>query len=123
MIDNEVDEKYANEIIEEARKNSKPNIPFDYILANIYLNELAEGGLLGIFAFVILHGFFATEFFRLTRQDKSRKISAGLIALIILILMLIEGLIDTNMNQIAIMREYWLTVGLMIAAHNLGDRI
>ena len=90
---------------------------------NIYLNELAEGGLLGIFAFVILHGFFATEFFRLSRQDKSKKIPAGSIALIILILMLIEGLIDTNMNQIAIMREYWLTVGLMIAAYNLGDRI
>lgn len=90
---------------------------------NIFLNEAAEGGLLGIFAFVILHGFFITEFYRLFRQDKTKKFPAGLVALIILILLLAEGLSDTNMNQIAIMREYWLTVGLMIAAHNLGDKI
>ena len=36
MIENEVDEKYANQILEEVDKSRKPNTPFDYILANIY---------------------------------------------------------------------------------------
>lgn len=44
MTDNEVDEKYAAEIIEEARKNSKPGLPFDYILANIYQKLILKFG-------------------------------------------------------------------------------
>ena len=36
MLDNEVDEQYANEIIEEIDQLNKPNLPFDYALANIY---------------------------------------------------------------------------------------
>ena len=36
MIDNEVNEKYANAIIEEAEKAHKPNLPFDYMLSSIY---------------------------------------------------------------------------------------
>ena len=36
MIDNEVSEKFANQIIDEIEKNCKPNIPFDYALTNIY---------------------------------------------------------------------------------------
>ena len=44
MIDNEVDEKYANLIMEEADKTRKPNIPFDYILANIYQKMVLKFG-------------------------------------------------------------------------------
>lgn len=44
MIDNEVDEKYANQIIEDAGRNSKPNIPFDYILAGIYQKMVLKFG-------------------------------------------------------------------------------
>jgi len=36
MLDNEVEEHYANQIIDEIEKNSKPNMPFDYALANTY---------------------------------------------------------------------------------------
>ena len=44
MIDNEVHEKYANQIIEEAEKNSKPNMPFDYALTNIYQKMILKFG-------------------------------------------------------------------------------
>ena len=37
MIDNEVHEKYANQIIEEAEKANKPNMPVDYFLTNLNL--------------------------------------------------------------------------------------
>lgn len=44
MIENEVDEKWANQIIEDAGRNSKPNIPFDYILAGIYQKMVLKFG-------------------------------------------------------------------------------
>ncbi len=44
MIDNEVDEKYANQIIEEAEKSNKPNMPMDYILTNIYQKMILKFG-------------------------------------------------------------------------------
>ena len=36
MLENEVDEKYANQIISEVDKTEKPDIPIDFILANVY---------------------------------------------------------------------------------------
>ncbi len=36
MIENEVNEKYANQIIDEIEKNSKANSPIDYVLSNVY---------------------------------------------------------------------------------------
>ena len=48
MIDNEVREKYANQIIEEAEKNSKPNMPFDYVLTSIYQKMILKFGQPGL---------------------------------------------------------------------------
>lgn len=44
MLDNEVDEQYANEIIEEIGQLNKPNLPFDYALANIYQKMILKFG-------------------------------------------------------------------------------
>lgn len=44
MIDNEVKEKYANQIIDDVEKNNKPNMPIDYILANIYQKMILKFG-------------------------------------------------------------------------------
>ncbi len=44
MLDNEVDEKYANQIIEEIAQINKPNIPFDYALANTYQKMILKFG-------------------------------------------------------------------------------
>lgn len=44
MLDNEVDEKYAKEIIEEIAQLNKPNLPFDYALANIYQKMILKFG-------------------------------------------------------------------------------
>lgn len=95
---------------------------FDYASTkNTFLNVAAEGGVLGIFAFTILHGYFLIKFFKL-HSESDKKISAGLIALITLILLMTAGLFTTNMNQVSIMREYWLIIGLMFAAHRLENR-
>lgn len=44
MIENEVNETYANQIIEEMEKHSKPNMPFDQALANIYQKMILKFG-------------------------------------------------------------------------------
>lgn len=44
MLDNEVHEKYANQIIEEAEKNNNPNMPFDYCLTNVYQKMILKFG-------------------------------------------------------------------------------
>ena len=44
MIENEVDEKYADEIIKEAEQYKKPGISMDYILGNIYQKMILRFG-------------------------------------------------------------------------------
>lgn len=44
MLENEVDENYANEIIDEIEQINKPNLPFDYALANIYQKMILKFG-------------------------------------------------------------------------------
>ncbi|MDE6212202.1 MAG: flagellar biosynthesis protein FlhF [Lachnospiraceae bacterium] len=44
MLENEVDEKYAQEIIDEIELINKPNMPFDYALANIYQKMILKFG-------------------------------------------------------------------------------
>ena len=44
MIENEVDDKYAAEIISEAEKYKKPGISMDYILGNIYQKMILKFG-------------------------------------------------------------------------------
>lgn len=44
MLENEVDEKYANQIIDDVEKIKKPNLPFDYILANVYQKMVLKFG-------------------------------------------------------------------------------
>ena len=44
MLENEVDEKYAREIMDEIELINRPNIPFDYALANIYPKMILKFG-------------------------------------------------------------------------------
>lgn len=44
MIDNEVYEKYANEIIDEIEKNCKPDATMDYMLSDIYQRMILKLG-------------------------------------------------------------------------------
>ncbi|MGN0431632.1 MAG: flagellar biosynthesis protein FlhF [Lachnospiraceae bacterium] len=44
MLENEVDEKYVNQIMNEIEKVHKPNMPFDYALANTYQKMILKFG-------------------------------------------------------------------------------
>ena len=42
MLDNELNEKYANQIVDEMEKSTKPNVPFEYALTNVYQNGRSD---------------------------------------------------------------------------------
>ena len=44
LINNEVDEKYANDLVEEIEKLSKPGVTIDYLLSNIYQKLILKFG-------------------------------------------------------------------------------
>jgi len=44
MIDNEVDERYANQIIEEVEKGAGQNMALDYFLSNVYQKMILKFG-------------------------------------------------------------------------------
>ena len=44
MLENEVDEKYANQILSEVEQLKKPNLPFDYMLAGVYQKMILKFG-------------------------------------------------------------------------------
>ena len=45
MLENEVDEQYAKDILDEIAQVNKPNMPFDYALANIYQKMILKFGM------------------------------------------------------------------------------
>ena len=44
LIENEVDEIYANQLTDEVEKVSKPNIPMEFVLANVYQKMVLKFG-------------------------------------------------------------------------------
>ncbi|MBO4780087.1 MAG: O-antigen ligase family protein, partial [Selenomonadaceae bacterium] len=89
---------------------------------NNFLHRASEGGLIGLLSFVGLYIYFFWKFFTQFRREKQFKFSAGLTAFLILAALQFEGLTDTNMNQVPIMREFWLLAGTLIAAEEILKR-
>lgn len=87
---------------------------------NNLINATVEGGLIGLFAFVILHAYFAFKLYQLHKRSKL-KLSCGIIGLMMLLALQLEGLTDTNMNQVQIMREYWFLIGTLFTADKIID--
>ena len=86
---------------------------------NNLLNELSEGGIVGFSAFIGLYAYFFWKFWLQFRREQNFPFSAGLTAILILSGLQLEGLTDTNMNQVPIMREFWLLAGILLAAGNI----
>lgn len=86
---------------------------------NNFLHRAAEGGLIGLASFIGLYVYFFWKFFIQLRREKNFAFGAGMTAFLILAGLQLEGLTDTNMNQVPIMREFWLLAGTMIAAESI----
>ena len=86
---------------------------------NNLLNEASEGGTVGLASFIGLYAYFFWKFFGQFKREKNFPFSAGLTAILILAGLQLEGLTDTNMTQVPIMREFWLLAGTLIASENI----
>ena len=85
---------------------------------NNLLKILSEGGILGMVAFLLLHGYMVYRSWQLWREEKrvGEKFPWGLAGILMIMGIHLEGLTDTNITQVSIMREYWLLLGVIFAA-------
>ena len=86
---------------------------------NNLLNEASEGGIVGLAAFIGLYAYFFWKFFTQLKREGNFSFGAGMTGLLILAGLQLEGLTDTNMIQVPIMREFWLLAGILIAAETI----
>ncbi len=89
---------------------------------NNFLHRASEGGIIGLASFIGLYAYFFRRFFKQWRRERSIAFGAGLTAFLILAGLQLEGLTDTNMNQVPIMREFWLLAGTLTAAEGILKR-
>ena len=89
---------------------------------NNLLQRASEGGLLGLASFVGLYVYFFWKFFTQFKREKIFAFGAGMTGILILAGLQLEGLTDTNMNQVPIMREFWLLAGTLLAAEKILKR-
>ena len=87
---------------------------------NNLLQRASEGGLIGLASFIGLYAYFFWKFFTQYKREKIFAFDAGMAAILILAGLQFEGLTDTNMNQVPIMREFWLLAGTLIAAEKIS---
>ena len=89
---------------------------------NNFLHRASEGGLIGLSSFVGRYAYFFWKFFTQYKREKNFAFGAGMTAILILAGLQLEGLTDTNMNQVPIMREFWLLAGTLLAAEDIFKR-
>ena len=90
---------------------------------NNILKHLSEGGLLGAAAYFILHGYILLRLWR--QYGRERVVDAfpcALMGLLVFFGVHLEGLTDTNINQLSILTEYCLLMGLSLAAGTAEKR-
>ena len=88
---------------------------------NNFLFALSEGGIIGLVSFIGLYSYLFRRFFLQYKHEDFMKFSAGLTLLLILTALHLEGLTDTNLNQVKLMREFLVLAGALIAVR-LGAR-
>lgn len=82
---------------------------------------LLENGPIGLASLLMLQGYILYRLLKLYQAEKSlsrsmNTVSYGLIGIWILVGVHFESMTDGSMLQISIMREYWLLMGLLLAA-------
>lgn len=116
-------EKMYNEqyISPDAKERPDENMSGHTHPHNNFLFVMSEGGIIGLVSFIGLYGYLFRRFFLQYKQENFMTFSAGLTLLLILVALHLEGLTDTNLNQVKLMREFLVIAGALIAVR-LGAR-
>ena len=84
---------------------------------NYIMKITSEGGIIGLSAFLIFYGYLVYRLWCMYREEYGKEvIPCGMAGLLLFVGVLAEGMTDTNMNQVPIMRAYWLSMGVYFAA-------
>ena len=89
---------------------------------NNILKMAAEGGVVGLAAYLFLHGYILYRLVCQYRKERWMKLSYALIGILIFVGIHIEGMTDTNINQVPIMREYWLLMGILLVGGRIVEK-
>ena len=78
--------------------------------------------MIGVAAALMLHGYFFYRLWLLHRaQRDAMAMTFGLAGILMMTGVVLEGLTDTNMNQVPIMRAYWLMMGVLLAGSRIWE--
>lgn len=87
---------------------------------NNILKHLSEGGILGIAAYFVLHGYILLRLWRQYRKERNTmEFSYALMGILVFLGVHLEGMTDTNINQLSILTEYCMLMGLSLLAGKL----
>ena len=112
--------KYISPLAQERSDPGNPSTGHGHPHNNI-LKVTAEGGVLGFAAFLLLHGYILYMLWQQYGREKAAGRTAyALVGIMILLGLHMEGMTDTNFNQVPIMRAYWLLIGTMLAQVPVG---
>lgn len=90
---------------------------------NDLLVALTEGGIVGLGAFIMLHGYFLWMLWvTYKRERKSMQLSYALVGILIFICVHLSGLTDNTFSQSHIVRVYWFLLGMLLVAGNIDQR-
>lgn len=89
---------------------------------NNIIQQLAQGGLCGVFSYCFLHLFFAYKLLKMKLSNKNSIVQCcGVVGLLIWLGLQVTGIFDVNLDKIVIMREYWFIMGAMLSAVHYDD--
>lgn len=89
---------------------------------NNIIQQLAQGGLCGVFSYCFLHLFFAYKLLKMKLSKKNSIVQCcGVVGLLIWLGLQVTGIFDVNLDKIVIMREYWFIMGAMLSAVHYDD--
>lgn len=89
---------------------------------NNIIQQLAQGGLCGVFSYFLLHLFFLYKFLKMKLSNKVGIVQyCGVAGVLIWLGMQVTGIFDVNLDKIAIMREYWFIMGVLLSAVHYAD--
>lgn len=92
---------------------------------NNVFKRFAEGGLLGGVAFLALNAYLLFRLLKLySQQKKAETCSFALMGILIFAGIHFEGMTDTSIIQVPVMREFWFVMGMALTVDRIaGDSI